>query len=361
MTSNFKKFSQNFLLLAGSVIATVILAEVALRVFDLAPTAGIATVTEEDFRRIPGFLTPNQEVLDRSIPALPYRVRTNYLGYRGEDFPLTKPAGEYRVLMIGDSFTFGSYVDDDQTLPAQLEAALAPLCGNVRVINGGVVGTTIVTHGKMAKRALALDPDLVVLTFFENDLDDLASPPWFTFAENRRRKSQMPLSLVYPVLRHTALWNFAQEVRARLSIRAAADRQSQTDPSEIAAKRSKLRQAYREELVALRDDLLREGIPMILAAFPSHEAFTSSDRREPLQWAIRSASDAGIDTVNLLSGLLGSELPAEKLYLVPHDGHASPRGNAVSAEFLAAHLLGMESITEECERPSTANLFQEVK
>lgn len=48
------------------------------------------------------------------------------------------------MLMIGDSFTYGDYV------------------GNVRAINAGTAGTTIVTHTVLVERALPLRPDLAI-------------------------------------------------------------------------------------------------------------------------------------------------------------------------------------------------------
>lgn len=39
------------------------------------------------------------------IPA--YRVRTNAKGFREEPFSAEKPPGQYRIIVVGDSITFG--------------------------------------------------------------------------------------------------------------------------------------------------------------------------------------------------------------------------------------------------------------
>ncbi|MBK7905607.1 MAG: hypothetical protein IPJ78_03495 [Gemmatimonadetes bacterium] len=119
-----------------------------------------------------------------------FHVRINSLGYRGPEIPREKPPGEYRVVMIGDSFTFGDYVDDHETLPAKLEEALRADCAAVRAINAGVMNTTIDSHAQMAERALALEPDLVVLTFYENDVDDLRNPMWRRSSRAIARRSR---------------------------------------------------------------------------------------------------------------------------------------------------------------------------
>src|SRR5688572_10009858 len=201
----------------------LVVSEGVLRAFDLAPTAGVATVTEAQFGSIPGLLAPNQDVTDRRKAALSHRVRVNGLGYRGPEFPRTKPSGETRLVMAGDSFTYGDFVNDDDTLPAQLQRELTRRCPRLRVINAGIGGTTIDAQSHMVERALTIDPDLVVLTFSENDLDDFDGPSaWDQFAANRRIKSTLPMSVVYPVLSHLALWHFALDARVRLSARFVA-------------------------------------------------------------------------------------------------------------------------------------------
>ncbi|MEJ2343574.1 MAG: hypothetical protein P8Y10_15410 [Gemmatimonadales bacterium] len=82
-------------------------AEVVLRAFDLAPVDGVATVTAADFDRVPGIFKPGQRVQDRRKPDLAHWVTIDSLGYRGDDFPRRKPDGEYRIVLAGDSGTWG--------------------------------------------------------------------------------------------------------------------------------------------------------------------------------------------------------------------------------------------------------------
>src|SRR5262245_52332309 len=111
------------------VVVALLLGEVVLRAFDLAPSAGLSTVHARDFARLSGMLAANQRVFDRSQPALPYHASIDSLGFRGQNFPRAKQAGELRILLVGDSFTFGDYVDDEETLPAQLQRHLPASCG----------------------------------------------------------------------------------------------------------------------------------------------------------------------------------------------------------------------------------------
>jgi len=70
-----------------------------------------------------------------------YPIGVNADGYRGPAEPPQKPAGQLRVLALGDSETFGTGVPADRTWPAQLGEELAlRRPGNVAVINGGLEG-----------------------------------------------------------------------------------------------------------------------------------------------------------------------------------------------------------------------------
>jgi hypothetical protein len=96
-------------------------------------------------------------------------VRTNALGLRGAPASLRKTPGTYRILVLGDSFAFGFGVEDDETLPAYLDHELGGRAAGIEVLNAAVPGwaTDLVTTG------FALEPDLVILTLFQNDPAEL--------------------------------------------------------------------------------------------------------------------------------------------------------------------------------------------
>jgi len=103
--------------------------------------------------------------------------RVNRYRARGPDFPLEKPAGERRLLCLGDSFAFGLWCDEGRTLVGHLarmateaEAARGAAT-RWRGISLGVPGY----HSGQQLRAfeqdgLRLDPDVVVLYYNTNDI-----------------------------------------------------------------------------------------------------------------------------------------------------------------------------------------------
>ena len=331
----------------------VALCELALRVLQLAPSAGLSTVTAAEFARVPGIFSPDQQVHDRSIPQLAHVVTIDSLGFRGAGFPRAKAPGEVRILLSGDSFTYGSFVADDETLPAQLERALQPSCGPVRAINAGLGGSTIHDQRHLVQRALSLQPDAVVLTFSENDVVDLARDPqaWEALAANRAAKSGFPLSIVYPVLRQTALWNLALRVRGRMSNEEA---ESSVGNPALAAEGdtavARLRALYAVHLAALRDTLGARGIPLVFAAYPSHLSLNGSQPRTQVDWVVREAARLGIASVDLSPALLAQGPPVEKLFLLPWDGHPAPEGYRASAAMLAGPVRSAVPAVAGCDQ-----------
>ncbi len=273
------------------VVVALVLAEGVLRLLHLAPADGVATVTEAEFRSLPGILAPDQDVVDAREPKLPYHMTTDSLGYRGHGFPRHKQPGEFRILFTGDSFVYGDFVEDDHTLPAQLERRLNGRCGDVRVVNAGLGDATIVDEAYLIERGLQVSPDLVILLFSENDIDDLNRvSTWERLADNRRAKSRFPFSLLYPVLRRTALWNLSLRVRA---MRREGEHPARIDWTAGGSQDSttpRLRDAYHRDLLAVRDTLSARGIPLVFVAYPSHHALLREPMRGQMMWVTRTAA-----------------------------------------------------------------------
>ncbi len=102
-------------------------------------------------------------------------VNTNGLGLRGRQASMRKPLGLYRVFVLGDSFAFGFGVEDGETLPARLEAALGGYASGVEVLNGGVPGWAADQYVvRLRMLGLRLEPDLVLVVLSENEPGDLA-------------------------------------------------------------------------------------------------------------------------------------------------------------------------------------------
>lgn len=132
-------------------------------------------------------------------------LNTNSKGVRGKrEYDYSKSDGVSRILVLGDSFTFGEDVSDDETYPYYLEQ----LIGSGEVINMGVHGYA---HDQMLlylkKEGVRYRPDVVILGFLPYDMDrnllgfrDYAKPK-FVISGGRLKMTGVPVPNPESVIR----------------------------------------------------------------------------------------------------------------------------------------------------------------
>lgn len=103
-------------------------------------------------------------------------VKINSKGLRDFEYSYLKPANIYRVLVLGDSITFGWGVPFEYTYPKYLEKMLNTGDTNVKfqVINTGVGNYNTQSEVEFLKKeGLKYNPDMIVLGYFVNDAQTL--------------------------------------------------------------------------------------------------------------------------------------------------------------------------------------------
>jgi hypothetical protein len=121
-------------------------------------------------------LSPGYDGWFAGVPA-----RINSLGFRDrKEYSLDKPPNTFRILVLGDSVTFGHGTLDDTTYPYLLEQQLRKWRPDVNweVWNLGVpgynTGQELAYLEEIGPRAR---PDLVIVGFYPNDFSGDNSPP----------------------------------------------------------------------------------------------------------------------------------------------------------------------------------------
>jgi lysophospholipase L1-like esterase len=93
-------------------------------------------------------------------------------GLRDRDFTPVPPAGRTRILMLGDSLTFGWGVPADRTYSKRLEQMLRQAGYDVEVLNTGVGNyNTEMEVAYFLERGSKFQPQYVVLNYFINDAE----------------------------------------------------------------------------------------------------------------------------------------------------------------------------------------------
>lgn len=100
------------------------------------------------------------------------RFRTNAYGMRDSDYPLDKPAGTFRVAVIGDSFSMPAGVELEDAYFKRLETSLGARFPDTRFefMNFAVDGYQLPQYlATVREKALRFRPDLVLIGFCPND------------------------------------------------------------------------------------------------------------------------------------------------------------------------------------------------
>lgn len=261
-------------------------------------------------------------------------VTTNSRGLRGlREVPRPKPAGERRILVVGDSFTFGDGVPDADVYTAKLEARLP----GVRVVNLGVLGYgTDQQYLRLRQMGFDYEPDLVLLGLFAPNIDRNvlrfrdAPKPVFEVAGGALRLENVPVprpatDLEVPV------------GPLRIFTFLHSSLQRALDPTWLAPKWEVTGRILDAMLAACRE----HGVPFHVAFFPDkRESFLTYPPDDEL-FVAAWARSRGVPFASVRPAF--AALSYEDQRRVYH-GHWTPFGNEVVAEavagFLRAHGFG---------------------
>jgi lysophospholipase L1-like esterase len=141
--------------------------------------------------------------VDYGEPEFRTTVRHNSWGFRGPEIALEKPSGRCRVLVLGDSFAYGVGVENDETFSAVLEQ-MEP---RLQVLNAGVNGYgTAQELLFLVEKGTDFSPDLVIVSFFWNDVANSYKRP---FAQEAPQRFASTKHRAY--LRHSYAYRFLSD------------------------------------------------------------------------------------------------------------------------------------------------------
>ena len=286
-----------------------------------------ATVRRSDNPRLGFELRPGGSVRAE----VDYRV--NAEGLRGPETPVAKPPGVRRVAVLGDSIAFGYWVEDEDAFPRQLETLLnqaGRAMGRVEVLNFGVPGYNLEQEIELLRtKALAFQPDLVVVAFCLNDLEGLFSYELGLVQDRTARGRSWLGRLREGLLSRSLLFSWVEYRLSELDARRrfVGARNPLSGPLYAEAV-SQQRGALRASLGQLRGLLAPRGIPGVVVVFPVLGGrFERYPHRELHRAVVETAEESGFAAVDLLDCYSAYEFRDLRVDVV----HPSPLGHRVAA------------------------------
>ena len=351
-------FSVVFALGAVEVVLRLATPREIMRYFFVAPDATL------HHRFIPGAVGRYQSTEFNTS----YRI--NSVGLRDREYAVPRPAGVFRILMLGDSFTEGDGVEAQETFSKRLEGMLAGTAGGTRieVVNAGVGSySPLLEYLYLMNGGLALEPQMVILNYDLSDaFDDITYSGLGRFAPGG-----VPLGVAAPdaegehpgvLVRvkdffkdHTRLYNF---VRVRIDRYLEGIRHEGNFSGDLRYdKYAMLRGNYRPTssdwtlseryLLMIRDTLKSRGIDFTVNVYPYGMQVSTKEWAVGRQfWGFRPdtlystwpqdhierfCTDNGIRATNMCRDFRDTARSVFPLYW-KDNGHWMPRGQLVAAE-----------------------------
>jgi len=285
-------------------------------------------------------------------------VINNSFGFREREFAIPKPDNVFRIMVLGDSLTWGAGLAVEERYTNRLEKYLnerlrGKFPKRIEVLNFGIPGGPTIAERDILRTFIDLvNPDLVIVGFCLNDPQP-KSQDWSLEKDRIDRYARFflsPIRRLFRILHLELTASFIEngfyKTLEKLGIippwYVALDR--------VYDKNSKEWKDFEEALKDIRDMSNKKGLPPPIFAVLNQGVYTDkpTDYRNPddmlklyLKWyhqAEDTASRIGFKTVNFEKEL------AEKLHDKPLavnvlDGHPSAEVNDIYAQKLAEFII----------------------
>lgn len=162
------------MLMVCSLILFFTVVEIATRILVEDPPKSDRGMLQKSLNPLISYeLTPNF----KGVYAGSY-VSINSQGMRDFEYSTNKSDDTFRIIILGDSFTFGEGVAQDSNYPTLLEKKLNSYIYKKKyeVLNFGVSGYNTIQEAELLKnKSLKYNPDLVIVGYFIDDVEETKS------------------------------------------------------------------------------------------------------------------------------------------------------------------------------------------
>ena len=274
-------------------------------------------------------------------------MRINSQGFRGPEVAEPKPEDVFRIIGLGDSFTFGVGVREDHTFLRRLDGLLNSDGGKAfEVMNAGVQGYN--TRDEvlyLAHRWLSFEPDLVLITFYLND----------AYADDKILNNGETLGIYFRpdgLARLSYLWDHFQHASR---VRKLSTKVEEYYKSHYFTQvgRGSWRPGVRYDWPDCRRALasaksLAEGrkIEVALVIFPELFRLAGGYPFEHIHELVKSTCDQlGIDVLDLLDSYRG--MKDSELWVHPSDHHPNEVAHEIAAKAIHDFLVRVVPVADQ--------------
>jgi hypothetical protein len=259
------------------------------------------------------------------------QVKINAHGLRDEDVPYVKSGDEKRLLVLGDSVTFGWGVSQGESFTDRMEFQLHKQHGRRwQVINAGVNGYNTEQEAAFLRvEGMRYSPDYVLLVYVSNDVDPVLDPNMTTW----RRYPSWPSSLPEAIDRLRQLSYLFQMTKLFTRMgemdlaRAAAttDNDVHSGPDIRSLTGHPGWQYSKAALLDISQQCKDAGIPFMVGLYSSLDGGFDPPFITELQ-------ESGIDTIHLQPAW--KDVPEDRAHVSRIDSHPSALVHEKLAEYL---------------------------
>lgn len=279
----------------------------------------------------PDFLNPKYKRNDYEWVSK--NVTLNKFGYRDFEYEMIKPRDVYRIYVLGDSYTYGWYINDfNKSYPKILENALkkSDSTKKIEVMNASRPGFNFKAEiERFINEGVLFQPDKVIVSINPLDLATTEFPPKFT--NNKFLKSLRLYWITFGTLE-----------RRRVALKTYKEIQDTYRPG--SEKYQKVEEAFKK----LKNLTESVGAELDIVVFPQYDPSKPNDKYA-FEFYHNSVSNIGkklnIKIIDLL-GLLESVKDKKTLVLNPTDPHPSELLNEIVGNFLAGSISLKKSFRE---------------
>ena len=257
--------------------------------------------------------------------------RFNSAGWRDAEHTLVKPPGMYRILALGDSYLMGQGVHREHVFLARAVAELntRDIPARVEAVNTGISGRNTAQEAQLLElRGLDYDPDLVLVSFVPNDVEEdlTAAGPLIEFYRNYTSISESADLLS----QYSRVWKWGRETTSRRATARRYIRECVSAFESDSTKWAHCGAALERVFATCRE----HNLHVLVVVWPFFHELNADYPFQPIHDRVRAFCDQrNVPCLDLREAY--REFSGPELWVHPTDQHPNEDAHAIAGRVLA--------------------------